>query len=296
VASLSGRSLTLAGPGRAGRAFARSWSAAGGSIVQVLMRSPGSASVHGLPGAPRRSFEAELLESSDVLVLSVPDDRIESCAAALAGRLRTRFAFHLSGALTSDSLRALRTAGASVASLHPLRPFTGADDEDWTGAFVAVEGDPEASREGEEIARALSARPYRLSAEGKPLYHAAASLAAGGTLAVVSIAARLWAEAGLPEDVAREALATLAAQANEAATGASASFARAFTGAVARRDVGTVAAHARALVHRSDALVLYRTLAEEILARTPGLGREEEIRAILREPSARSNPRARGSA
>jgi len=69
-------------------------------------------------------------------------------------------------------------------------------------------------------------------------------------------------------------------------------FADAFTGAVARRDAGTVRSHVAALSAEPETLALYRALAEETLARTAGAGREEEIRAILREavPSADRNP------
>lgn len=280
------RSLTLAGPGRAGRAFARSWTAAGGRVAQIIARSGRAGPTPQFTGVIRRGFDEDSYDATDLLVLAVPDDQIEACAARLAGRLRCTFAFHLSGALPADALKTLREAGASVASLHPLRPFTGAEGEDWTDAFIAVEGDPAAVQEGERIALALRARPHRLSAEEKPLYHAAASLAAGGTVAVVSVAARACAAAGIPEDVAREALGALAARATEAA--ARSSFERALTGAVARRDVGTVRAHARALAPRIEALRLYRALADEILTRTPGRGREEEIRAILREAESRS--------
>jgi predicted short-subunit dehydrogenase-like oxidoreductase (DUF2520 family) len=85
--------------------------------------------------------------------------------------------------------------------------------------------------------------------------------------------------AGIPEDVARETLAGLAARAT-AAVGAR-SFSRAFTGAVARRDAGTVRAHIDALADDPRTLALYRMLAEEILQRTDGVGRELEIRVIL---------------
>jgi predicted short-subunit dehydrogenase-like oxidoreductase (DUF2520 family) len=276
VASREERSLTLAGPGRAGTAFARSWIGAGGRVAQVIARSGGSSQTSRFPGASFRTFDEGSFDTTDLLVLAVPDDRIEGCAARLAGRLSCAFAFHLSGALPADALKPLREAGASVASLHPLRPFTGEEGEDWTDAFIAVEGDTAAVSEGERIAR---------SAEGKPLYHAAASLAAGGTVAVVSVAARACASAGIPEGVAREALAALASRATEAASRSS--FEQALTGAVARRDVGTVRAHAQALAPRTEAFHLYRVLADEILTRTPGRGREEEIRAILREAESR---------
>ena len=282
------RSLALVGPGRAGRALARSWTRAGGKIASVGLRDASRSLPEELSGAAKFDVNGQALPPADLLVLAVPDDAIGGVADALAGRLSCRFVFHLSGALPSAVLASFGPHGASLASLHPLRPFTGGREEDWSGAFVAVEGEEEAAGVGGELARAVGADPHRLAASAKPLYHAAASLAAGGVAAVVSVAARGWAAAGIPEDVARQALGGLAASA--AAAAAEQPFAAAFTGAVARRDVGTVRSHAAALVGHRDALELYRTLAEEILSRTEGRGKEEEIRRVLRGGESRGAP------
>ncbi len=217
-----------------------------------------------------------------MLVLAVPDDAIARVAAELAPRLSCDCAIHLSGALSSDVLKPFADRGAGVASVHPVRPFTGAPGEDWRGAFVAVEGDPAGAALGNRIAEAVGARPHSIAPGAKPLYHASASLAAGGAAAVVAVAVRGWVDAGIPEDVAREALSSLAVRAVDAV--GRRAFADAFTGAVARRDVGTVRAHVEALAGRPDDFVLYRTLASEILDRTPGRGRESEIRRILADP------------
>lgn len=262
-AEILGKGIALVGPGRAGRAFARSWTNAGGHIAYVIGRE-----------ARENSYAP-----CDVAVLAVPDDAIGPVAADLAARLPCRFALHLSGALGSEALAPFVLAGAAVASMHPVRPFTGAPDEDWRGAFVAVEGEARAVELVEAIAGAVGARAYRLAAGNRALYHASATLAAGGAAAVVSIAVRGWVAAGIPEDVARETLAGLASRAT-AAVGAQ-PFAEAFTGAVARRDAGTVRAHVDALGGDPRTLAVYRALAEEILSRTDGAGREAEIRAIL---------------
>ena len=287
---LDGKSLVLAGPGRAGRAFARSWRRAGGRIAGVVSRSGGSGNDPALAGAPAFAWEdASPLPATDVLAVTVSDDAIADAAVRLAPRCRAHLACHFSGALSSDLLAPLSDAptGALAASLHPVRPFTGAADEDWAGAFVAVEGDEDACRAGESLLRALDARPHRIDVSRKPLYHAAATLAAGGVAAVLSVAVRGWEEAGIPEDVAREVLSGLSVRAAEAV--GKQRFADAFTGAVARRDTGTVRAHAESLAGTDDdALRLYAWLAEEILRRTEGRGREEEIRAILAEDRGRA--------
>jgi len=260
--------VALVGPGRAGRAFARSWTGAGGQVQTTIGREP------------RQSA----YPPCDFVVLAVPDDVVRPVAAELAPRLPCRVALHLSGAFGSEALAPFAGAGAETGSLHPVRPFTGEQDEDWRGVFVAVEGEPAAVALAESIATAVGAQPYRLAAGNRALYHAAATLAAGGAAAVVSIAVRGWVAAGIPEGVARKTLAGLAARAT-AAVGAR-TFPEAFTGAVARRDAGTVRAHVAALAADSRSLALYRALAEEILLRTDGAGREAEIRALLDAPSS----------
>jgi predicted short-subunit dehydrogenase-like oxidoreductase (DUF2520 family) len=279
VADPLGLTLALAGPGRAGRAFARSWIHAGGAVAFLVSRDRNSLDEPELAAIPVHLLAAESFPSCDALLLAVPDDAISDVAERLAGRLSCRHAFHLAGALESHALAPFRREGAAVASLHPVRPFTGSPAEDWKDAFVAVEGDPAAAELGASIVRAVGARAHRIAPAAKPLYHAGASLAAGGTVGVLSVAVRAWCAAGIPEDVARETLAGLSARAASAA--ARAPFAEAVTGAVARRDVETVRAHVRALLKNRDALLLYRVLAREILDRTAGRGREEEILAIL---------------
>jgi predicted short-subunit dehydrogenase-like oxidoreductase (DUF2520 family) len=278
------QSLVLAGPGRAGAAFARSWRAAGGSIARLIGRDAAKPLPAGLEGTPRASADSPG-PACDVLVLAVPDDAIAQVAAELAPRLSCGCVIHLSGALSSEVLKPFADRGAAVASVHPVRPFTGAPGEDWRGAFVAIEGDPSGAALGDRIARAVGARPHSIAPGAKPLYHASASLAAGGAAAVLAVAVRGWVDAGIPEDVAREALSALAVRAVDAV--GHRTFPEAFTGAVARRDVGTVKAHAEALAGRTDVLVLYRTLANEILERTPGRGKESEIRRILADAAAR---------
>jgi predicted short-subunit dehydrogenase-like oxidoreductase (DUF2520 family) len=215
-----------------------------------------------------------------VIVLAVPDDEIATIAASLAIGLRCRYGFHVSGALPASAIEPLRASGASLASLHPARVFTGAAEETWRNALVAVEGDEEAAAEGDRILLGFGARSHRISPEAKPLYHAAATLAAGGTAALISLACRSWRAAGIPEEQARSALSGLAGEAAMAAA-SGLPFDQVFTGPVARRDLKTISAHAAALASHRDALEIYSLLARETIRRTPGRGREEEILRLL---------------
>jgi predicted short-subunit dehydrogenase-like oxidoreductase (DUF2520 family) len=279
--------LTLLGPGRAGRALARSWLSAGGQNPDIVARDSAAArdAVASIGGG-RPLALSEAVDEADILVIAVPDDEIARAVRLLDNRIRPRTAFHLSGALPAAILEPLRPSSGSLAgppaslgSLHPLRAFTGAPDENWQDAFVAIEGDDAAVGVAEALVSALGGRSRRLSPEAKPLYHAAAALAAGGTVALLSLAAQAWEEAGIPLEEARPALAALARQA--AAGAAAQDFERALTGPVARRDSGTLRVHLAALSSRPGLREIYVLLASEILRRTPGIGRENEILELL---------------
>ncbi len=272
--------LTLIGPGRAGRAFARTWLASGGPLAAVLARRKDSAQAAARDlGSGRAGVLGVDRFESEVALIAVPDDRLPDAAREAAAFGICRLAYHLSGALPAAVLAPLSGTGASLGSFHPLRAFTGGSEETVRGAFVAVEGEEAACVSALGFAEALGALGHRIAAGSKPLYHAGATLAAGGVVSVVALAARAWSLAGIPEDVARPALSGLASR---AAAGAEAHpFAQALTGPIARRDLSTVRAHCAALAGHPDLLALYRALAEETIARTPGLGREDELRAIL---------------
>jgi len=285
-----GTTLLLVGPGRAGRALVRSWTAAGGAVV-VLVRTAAAAerarAAIAEPAVAVRSMEDGRKLAGDLLVLAVPDDSITRVASTVAARSAFRFAFHLSGALPATALAPL-SPRASLGSLHPLRAFGGAAGESWNEAFVAVEGEEAAVEAGVALCRRLGARPRRLAAAGKVLYHCAATLAAGGVASLLSVAARVWADAGLDEEEGRIELARLAVSAAE--TASRLPFADALTGPVARRDVDTVRRHRDALAGQPEVARLYAYLAGETLRRTAGRGREDEISGLLASPPADRSP------
>jgi predicted short-subunit dehydrogenase-like oxidoreductase (DUF2520 family) len=284
--------IVLVGPGRAGRAFARSWTGSGGTIVLVGRQAAATkAFALTIPGAEAVALDDRLPLACDVLILAVPDDVIGSLARRISPRVACRFALHFSGALPSSELAPLSSGGAKLASMHPLRAFSGSGADDWSGAFVAIEGEESAAKTATRLCRHVGARPHPLAAENKPLYHAAATLAAGGSGSLLSLATRLWTRAGLSEEEGRAALAGLAAGAVDAV--ARLPFDRALTGPVARRDVETVRLHRDALARVPDLGTLYALLARETLRRTPGRGREDEIAVILAELEAAPGESAR---
>ena len=280
-----GASLVLVGPGRAGLALVRSWRSAGGDVVVLARNAAAAERARNAIADPKvgvRSLPDAGDLAGEVLVLAVPDDAITDVAKALAPRSAFRFAFHVSGALPASALAPL-SPRTSLGSLHPLRAFGGVPGETWRDAFVAVEGEPAAVAAGADLCRRLGARPRPLAAPGKALYHCAATLAAGGVASLLSVASRVWAEAGLDEDEGRIELSRLAVSAAE--TASRLPFEKALTGPVARRDLDTIRRHRDALAGRPEIARLYRFLAAETLDRTAGRGREDEIATLLASPA-----------
>lgn len=200
------------------------------------------------------------------IIVAVPDREIAGTAVGLAGLSLPRGVpvLHTSGALGADVLAPISAAGNPVGSVHPLAAIaeahTGPDR--LRGAWFAVEGDDLAVRFGRWIASAAGGRILRVDPGGKPLYHAAAVVASNYVVALLALAERLAARAGLDEVAAREALVELAVGAarNVQPEGPG----PAITGPIARGDEETVAAHLAELSGRDRAL--YSVLARETLA------------------------------
>lgn len=227
----------------------------------------------------------------DCVLFCVPDDALAEAGARWAAALaeagvRLRVALHTSGFHPAEALAPLRGVGAAVGSWHPLvavaEPRLGA----FRGIAVGIEGDPAAAGLGEEIARALGARPLRVRAGEKARYHAAAVFASNHLLACLAVALRELGSS-VEGEVALEDLLPLARSALDAAE--EAGLAKGATGPLVRGDVRTVAGHLRSL--DPGAASLYRALAAELLRqvepRLPG-----EARRALRELLASAGRRA----
>jgi predicted short-subunit dehydrogenase-like oxidoreductase (DUF2520 family) len=109
------------------------------------------------------------------------------------------------------------------------------------------------------MARAVGARPARLSPGAKPLYHAAAVLAAGHVTALLDLSAEAMTRAGLPRDGALAALLSLTRGTleNVALHGTE----LALTGPFARGDEGTIERNRQALAAFDErALEIYDLL------------------------------------
>jgi len=271
---LAGLRFSLAGPGKAGSSLARWAMAAGAELVAVAGRRVGEPAWPG--GPPRVALEDLETAGQDLLLIAVGDGAVAEVAARLAARPQARVVLHTSGSLDASVLAPLGP-GSKIGSLHPLKalPQPLPDPAEGRGVFFAVDGDPKARELAFRLAGAWGGVAAEVPAAARPLYHFAATLAAGGVVTLLAAAAEIAGGIGLPEPVTRGYL-ELARGALAAATRAldeGQPLAAAITGPVTRDDRETLRKHLAALGSLTTGkLPLAIFLLGEILHQT---GRDE---------------------
>ena len=255
--------IGFVGAGRTGTALSTAMAAAGYQVAAVASRSGESAAAlaRRISGCSALPSSREVVETCDVVLLTVPDDAIAAVAAELPWR-EGQAAVHCSGALSLEVLEGARGRGAIVGGLHPYQTFpAGLDATEWlSGSTFAIEASGELARWLEELVLRLGCRAVTVAAEDRPLYHAAAVMGCGFVTTLLDTAGGLWEAMGFSHEEAAQAILSLAtgtlhgieAQGTIAAA----------TGPITRGDSSTVYKHMEALAERMpEALPLYRQAA-----------------------------------
>ena len=212
------KTLAILGAGRVGRALGRLLHERGWRVLVVAARSEATARKAAKfirAGRPFAGITHQALAARTIL-LSVPDDIIPEVAAELARiggqQLSGKIVLHTSGARDASVLQTVREFGAFAASMHPMQTFNGVSVPPIEGKIFAIEGDASAVRVARSIARSLGGIPVNITAEKKPLYHAAGAFAAGLVLALEEAGVRMLRTSGLPQREALHALLSLSRQ------------------------------------------------------------------------------------
>ena len=243
--------LGILGGGRAAWAFGSAWGRIGWPITGVWLRKESTSRLPELLRAPRRPI-SELAAESELLLVAVSDRAIAEVVAQVPKT--DAIVAHASGA---------QPAPADGFALHPLKalPPVG-EPSDLENTLLVFQG--EHRKTAKLIATAVGARFAEVTADQKPLYHAAAVFGANYVAAVLDIAEELMRRAGVTGT--HEDLTALASSAIQNWT--LHSDRSRFTGPAARGDQETVRRHLQALANDTQVAELYKLLAEWITARS----------------------------
>lgn len=277
-------SVTVVGAGALGRVLAARLHERGYPILGVLSQTREHAEALG------RSVEAriysdqlgDLPSATRLLVLCVPDGELEKLAEKLryvAHPWRQTVVLHTSGALAANVLQPLADEGARILSFHPLQSLTQRSDASaLDGVYAGIEGGDPAVAAGIELAVNLGMRYLVLSAEQKPRYHLAASVASNYLVTLNALVQQILGTLDIDRETAQAVMAPLihgTLENVEASTPEDA-----LTGPIVRGDLDTVRQHGLALRRHLPALVpVYASLAMETVTLAVRSGRLDPAQA-----------------
>jgi len=289
------RTVSIIGAGRLGTALGIALNKLGYKITAVVSRklqhAKQSAKLIG-ETLPLTSKHLSKIPQSEIIFIATPDDAIEEVASELTKTFsynKPDFAFHTSGALSSEVLSVLRDKKISVGSIHPLISVSDSmiGAESLSKAFYCIEGERSAVKLGKKIVRDLGARSFSPRTKDKALYHASAVVACGHLVALFDIAVEMLTKCGLDSDSARNALLPLVESTVENLSVSEP--AKALTGTFARADVTTVKKHLEAFERKKleEALKVYVELGKRSLELARQNGKDErtlnEIKKLLNQ-------------
>ncbi|MYS24515.1 DUF2520 domain-containing protein [Streptomyces sp. SID4948] len=275
----------VVGTGRVGPALAAALGLAGHHVVAASGVSEASRrrAETLLPGVPLMD-PAAVLQRSDLVLLTVPDDALPALVKGLAetGAVRPgQLVVHTSGRYGTAVLEPVLRAGGLPLALHPAMTFTGTpvDVQRLVGCSFGVTAPDALRMAAEALVIEMSGEPEWIEEAARPLYHAALAIGANHLVTLVAQSMDLLREAGVAEPGRMLGPLLGAALDNALRSGDAA-----LTGPVARGDAGTVSAHLRELrAHAPEDVASYvamaRATADRALAN--GMLKAEYAEALL---------------
>ncbi len=240
--------LGFVGAGKLATGVARALATAGYHVANVASRSLPSAqalAAH-LPGCTAQEHAQRVVDQSDLVFLSVPDDSIASTAQSLTWR-RGVAVVHCSGAAELTVLDAAAAQGAAVGGFHNLQMFTDTESaiRGLPGSAIALEAQAPLLDTLREMTAALGCVPLTIPAGSRALYHAGANYVGAFAITLLREATTIWKSFGISEaEAVRALIPLLHGTANSAAAKGAAG---GMAGPISRGDTGTVARHLAAL-------------------------------------------------
>ncbi len=278
------------GAGRVGAVLASALRQAGHAVVGATAVSAASRERVEvmLPGVPVLEV-ADVVERSELVLVTVPDDALADLVAGVAATQGWRpgqLVAHTSGRHGIAVLDPALRQGAIPLALHPAMTFSGTslDLTRLTDCCFGVTAPGPVLPVAQALVVEMGAEPVVVPEQARGLYHAALAHGSNHLVTLVAQALDLLSEAGI-EEPARVLGPLLHASLDNALRRGD----LALTGPVARGDAGTVAAHLRVLAEveagggAADVLAAYRAMARATAERAIASGglQAEAAQALL---------------
>ena len=267
------------GAGKVGTALGMYFKSKGYELTGYYSRSLASAAnAAAVTGTRYFLKDFELIANVDILFITTNDEQIKPVIDNIAARgiLREgQIIVHTSGAAASDILKKAKTSGCFTYSMHPLQSFADAAKalEALPQTVFSIEGDPEKIGIIEEILKKTGNSFFRIKAEDKALYHAAACIFSNYLVTLMDQGLSYLESIGINSEEGFKAMLPLINGTIEnirmLGTGA------ALTGPVSRGDVNTIVNHMETINRElPDRLEFYRMMA----VRTLELAKREKLK------------------
>lgn len=193
-------SVAIVGTGKVGTSLGVALHNAGYKIVGLSSRSRSDSPLFSVC----KNFSTrprEITALADIVILTVPDDAIESVCREIAGLGGFRdgsLIIHTSGALSSDILSSAK--GCRCLSIHPVKNFTSLCPVSLEGVYFSVEGSD--ADTGVRIVKDIGGIPLLINREGKLLYHAVLSFSSSHLTGLIGYEMSILKRVGLDEKLA----------------------------------------------------------------------------------------------
>ncbi|MCL6472967.1 MAG: DUF2520 domain-containing protein [Firmicutes bacterium] len=281
--------ITIIGAGKVGVAVGYLLSKKGHKVVTAVARTDTSLKKAApfLAGTILTKNAAYATEDVDIILITTKDAQIKPVCDSLVQEgaiLPHHTVIHMSGAGSLDLLAKAKSAGARIASIHPIQSFASIElaIEKIPGSYFGVTAEGLAEEITKSLVDDLGGKAVAVMDMNKTLYHTAASIASNYLVTLFNLAQRLFEMSGIRERDALKAMLPLIkgtiSNIEEVGT------VDALTGPIARGDTKTVKQHLEALKNLdSDIIDIYKSLGRltvDIALKKGTISEEEATRII----------------
>jgi predicted short-subunit dehydrogenase-like oxidoreductase (DUF2520 family) len=266
------KKIVLIGPGRLGQAVAKLLHESGGyDLRAIISRNEARARAAARFADCRHAATTDLSRAreGELVFIALPDDHIGALGATLRreGYLAPGATLiHFSGLHPASILLGEEGPLVDALAIHPLQTF--ADPvvavRTLAGSPFSVEGTEAKLPLAEKLVEDLGGIPFRITADKKPLYHAAACMASNYVVSLTTAACQIMAACGFSEPEALQLLIPLiqGTARNLSLIGPE----HALTGPISRGDRRTIVKHLRAMAELpSDLQEIYRVMGKKTI-------------------------------